>query len=80
MSRPIQTFKHKQINIDDGDYSWHLVDDGNGIFVQYGVSYEEFDSGPGPFTTAIVEMPDGTVKNIPVENIMFLDVDQQLKP
>ena len=46
---------------------------GIGNFHQFGVDYEEFDSGPGNYTTAIVEMPDGTVKNVPVENIKFLD-------
>lgn len=52
----------------------HLYDKvavGNGIFHQFGISYEEFESGAGQFTTAIVEMPDGSVKNIPVELIVF---------
>ncbi len=44
---------------------------GNGIFHQFGVDYEEFDQGPGNFSTAIVEMYDGTVKNVPVEMIVF---------
>ncbi|MCK4822305.1 hypothetical protein KA005_41465 [bacterium] len=51
----------------------HKIKDGIGIFHQFGVNYEEFDSGPGNYTTAIVEMPDGSVKNVPVENIKFLD-------
>ena len=44
---------------------------GNGIFHQFGADYEEFESGPGNYSTAIVEMPDGSVKNVPVEMIVF---------
>jgi len=44
---------------------------GNGLFLQFGVDYEEFESGAGNYSTAIVEMPDGSIKNVPVENIIF---------
>ena len=44
---------------------------GNGIFHQFGCDYEEFETGPGNYTTAVVEMPDGSVKNVPVEMIVF---------
>lgn len=46
---------------------------GNGIFHQFGVDYEEFETGAGNYSTAIVEMPDGSVKNVPVEMIVFND-------
>lgn len=42
-----------------------------GMFHQWGVDYEEFETGPANFSTAIIEMHDGTVKNIPVELITF---------
>lgn len=45
----------------------------SGKFHQWGVNYEEFESGPGNFSTAIVEMPDGTIKNWPAELIRFDD-------
>ena len=45
---------------------------GTGVFHQFGIDYEEFENGPGNFTTAIVEMPDGTVENIPVHLIVFI--------
>lgn len=45
---------------------------GTGIFHQFGVNYEEFENGPGCFTTAIVEMHDGTIKNIALELIVFI--------
>jgi hypothetical protein len=44
---------------------------GEAIFHQFGCNYEEFESGPGNFSTAIIELPDGTVLNIPVEDIAF---------
>ena len=44
-----------------------------GRFHGFGIDYEEFESGPGMFTTAVVELPDGTVKNVYVECIKFLD-------
>ena len=45
--------------------------EGHGIFHQWGVDYEEFENGAGNHSTAIVEMPDGSVKNVPVELIVF---------
>ena len=44
---------------------------GNGVFHQFGVDYEEFETGPGNYSTAIVEMADGSVKNVPVDMIVF---------
>ena len=69
--RKVQTYKYKKPVSPSS--VWDKVEDGIGIFIQYGADYEEFETGPGNYTTAIVEMPDGTVKNIPVENIKFLD-------
>lgn len=54
-----------------GQSHYDKVAIGPGIFHQFGINYEEFESGPGHFTTAIVEMPSGEVKNIPVELIVF---------
>ena len=42
-----------------------------GIFHQFGVDYEELEMGSGNYTTAIVEMPDGEIKNIPVGLVVF---------
>ena len=49
-----------------------LVEKGEAIFHCFGVNYEEFENGPGNFSSAIVEWPDGTVSNIPVEQVRFL--------
>ena len=45
---------------------------GRGMFHQFGVNFEEFDAEPGNYSTAIVEMPDGSVQNVPVEFIKFV--------
>lgn len=52
---------------------WDLKEKGMATFHQFGVGYEEFDSGPGNYSTAIVEWADGTVENVPVERIRFID-------
>ena len=49
------------------------VKEGEAKFHQFGCNFEEFESGAGNFSTAIIELEDGTVKNIPVELIKFLD-------
>lgn len=73
--RKVQAYKYEKPVSPSS--TWNKIEDGIGIFIQYGVNYEEFDAGPGNFTTAIIEMPDGTVKNVPVENIQFLDKSEE---
>jgi len=62
------------------EYKWsaeakrNLVKDKcEAIFHQFGVDYEEFEGGPGSYSTAIVELSDGTVHNVHVSLIRFLD-------
>ena len=50
---------------------------GQGEFIQYGVDFEEFESGAGNYSTALVLMKDGTVENVPVTTIKF--VEEQLR-
>lgn len=74
MKRRVSVFEYtrpKDAKYDE-PYSKTLV--GIGEFQQYGSDYEEFESGPGNFTTAIVEMPDGTVVNVAVDLIQFMDI------
>ena len=42
---------------------------GVGEFLAWGTDFTETDTGPGMFSTAIVKMDDGHVKNVPVELI-----------
>ena len=43
-----------------------------GYFHQWGVNYEEFETGPGNFTTAIIETFGGAVVSCPAETVEFL--------
>lgn len=52
--------------------NWVRIKNGEGIFHQFGVAYEEYEAGAGNYSTAIIESPDGTVLNIPVEDIEFI--------
>jgi hypothetical protein len=42
------------------------------IFHQFGCDYEEFEYGVGNFTTAVIELPDGTVKIVCADQIRFI--------
>ena len=50
------------------------VEIGKGVLLAFGVDYEELTCAVGTFSTAIVEMEDGSVKNVPVENIKFEEI------
>ena len=49
------------------------VEKGSARFHQWGISYELIDGSVGQYTTAIIELPDGTIENVPAENIRFID-------
>ena len=66
--RKVVVYKWERVK---GQTHYDKVPDGHGIFHTWGVNYEEFESGPGNFSTAIIEKPDGSVHNIPVELIVF---------
>ena len=44
-----------------------------GTFLGFGIDYEEFESGPGQYTTAIVELEDGHVITTPPKFIQFVN-------
>ena len=46
--------------------------DGYAVLHQFGCDYEEFESGVGNFSTAIIEREGGTIENVPVELIRFV--------
>jgi hypothetical protein len=41
------------------------------IFMGVGCEYEEFESGAGNFTTAIIMLEDGKMQNVPIGDISF---------
>lgn len=52
--------------------TYKLALKGEASFHQFGVGYEELDGGPGMYTTAVIELDNGEVNNIPVNNIKFI--------
>lgn len=52
------------------------VEDGRGLakFWKLGLDYEELRDGVGTYTSAIIEREDGTIENVPVEMIKFVEV------
>lgn len=44
-----------------------------GLFHGWGHNYEEFESGPGNYTTAIIELDDGRVVEAAPNTVQFLD-------
>jgi hypothetical protein len=71
--RSVSVYKYGKVERDGRVYN-EKVFDACAKFHQFGVSYEEFDNGAAPFSTAIVELQDGTVRNVPVEMIKFLSI------
>lgn len=53
------------------------VEDREGIFAQYGIDFEEHSGGLCSVSSAIVEMPDGSVRNMPLHMIRFLEEDKE---
>ena len=43
------------------------------MFHAFGVDHNEFTEGPGNYSTAIVELSDGTIKNPNVLDVKFID-------
>lgn len=68
MGRKVKVFELKHI-----DGKWEKVEKGEAIFHQFGCDYQEFETGAGNFSTAIIERPDGQVENVPAEFIKFMD-------
>lgn len=50
----------------------YLVDKGEAIFHQFGCDFMETHGAVG-YSTAIIEWPNGSVENVPVKCIQFLD-------
>ncbi len=73
--RKVTYSKYIKVN-EDGRNFMELRPQGLAIFHRFGVDYEEFESGAGNYSTAIIEAPDGTIHNIPVENVKFIEPSQ----
>lgn len=61
-----------KINIYKND-QWITKEFELGYFHQWGCNYEEFESGAGNYSVAIVELPNGKVIMPSVDCIEFID-------
>ena len=74
MTRSVDVYKwvsNKDGNGGPKFYGHRKVFECRGKFHKFGIDYEEFDNGAVNFSTAIVELNNGEVRNIPVELIKF---------
>lgn len=68
--RRVQIFKH--VSNPETPSKYDRVLDTSGAFHQWGCACEDYETNAGNFSTAIVELDDGTVRNVPVEMIEFV--------
>lgn len=61
---------HEWAKRNERDY-FEKIAIGEGTFHGFGFDFAESETSIASFSTAIVEMPDGSVKNVPVELIVF---------
>lgn len=51
----------------------------DGVFLQFGIDFDELEEGIAHFSTAIVMNDDGQIHNVPVENVVFEDSAERIK-
>ena len=56
-----------------GTGCWETHFPNEGVFHKWGNAYEEFESGAGNYSIAIVEMPDGKIESVLPSNLIFVD-------
>ena len=66
--RKVMVYEYKKLP----DGTCGHVEKGAGVFLKFGIDYEELRDGVGHYSTAIVEMPDGSLTNAAVGNVRFL--------
>ena len=57
----------------EGTGIWETDYPNEGLFHQWANAYEESSEGFGNYTVAIIEMPDGTIKQVIPSNIKFVE-------
>ena len=72
MLRPVTVFKWEKP--EPMSNKFEKVKDCEGRFHQWGSGYEEFETGPGNYSVAIVELADGEIVTPSADMIKFEDV------
>jgi hypothetical protein len=57
----------------EGTNCWSKGYSNAGYFHQWANAYEEFESGAGNYTVAIIELSDGKIVEVLPSNVMFVD-------
>ncbi|MCP4569067.1 MAG: hypothetical protein GY841_15945 [FCB group bacterium] len=70
MKRRVEYFEWQK---QAGEITLKKVKKGEATFHQFGIDFMEVDTGCGQFTTAVIELDDGTVLNVAAETIRFLE-------
>jgi len=65
---PTETVKQMHSNA-----SFKKVSKGYASFLAWGVDFQECEMGVGSYTTAIIELDDGSVHVLPAEMIKFVE-------
>ena len=52
---------------------YELKEKGEAEFMGIGVDRDEYENGVGSYSTAILKLPCGQVKTVPIEQIRFID-------
>lgn len=71
--REVELYKWVKKGKDD---VYTKVLDTKGKFHQFGLDYEQFESDTVNFSTAIVELENGELRNHPVELVKFIEADE----
>ena len=77
--RKVKVYRWEQIDTGNKnrfgniEYRTEKIFDNYGLFHKIGLNFEEFDDGVGTYSTAIVEMPDGTMQHTDIEMIEFVE-------
>ena len=73
MKRPVTVFEYWRPDDAKYDEPWQKRQKCKGMFLEFGVSFEEFEDGAGNYSTAIIELDDGAIINPAVDMIRFDD-------
>jgi hypothetical protein len=68
--------EYEKVQTDTRNYM-ELKEQGAATFLAFGVDYDDLDFGVGNYSTAILELDDGSVLNIAVERIRFIDTNTE---
>lgn len=73
--RPVTVYDRGDWNA--GKQNWDKKNPRPAVFHQFGIDYDEYDGGPGNYTCAVIENPDGTIELVPVDLVVFITTKEE---